>query len=123
MNGTVHVINTKDETHLSEVLKAMPKIIETMAASDVPTPLQRLNLSGRIQILNTQVAEFNDKIRATGWITFLHVILCILTLGIFQLRRVLELEQVLGSASDLFPKRRIGITSLPNSLKKSSKPL
>ena len=104
IGGTAQVIPTKDETHLSEVLKSVPKIIETMAASDVPTPLQRLNLSGRIQILNKQVSEFNDKIRATGWITFLHIILCILTLGIFQLRSVLELAPIQGSAADLFPE-------------------
>ena len=62
----------------------MPKIIEIMAANESPTYTERWNLSLRIDLLNTQVDEFNKNISESGWITFLHVILCILTLGLFS---------------------------------------
>ena len=85
----------------------MPKIIEIMAANESPTHTERWNLSLRIDLLNTQVDEFNRNISESGWITFLHVILCILTLGLFSLKETLQLQKVEPLLGELFPGGKV----------------
>ena len=89
---------------LSDVLRHLPAAI-----ASIPPCVSfegRANLHERIVHLGTEVETYNKAIDANGWITFVHVLLLILTLGIFDYRSSCHLEKPRVPIVDLFPADR-----------------
>lgn len=75
---------------LAETLLKEP--LSKVAPEDKTSLSERANLFLHLQGLNHEVGSYNKKIENTLWITVLHVILLILSLGFFSLEKTMKIE-------------------------------
>lgn len=101
---SLQAASSKNDSSLQAIIEALPEIVAEVPSANFLSPIQRRNFADRIDVINSQVEDFNKSIDETGWITFLHVILCILTLGIFQLRSQFYIQKVEVALKELFPE-------------------
>lgn len=96
------LFKSSDESR--EIIQQAKKAIDTLPQKNYSTD-EKLKLFHQIQIVNENILYCNeiiDKENNTFWITVVHIILLVLTLGIFSYKASMKLEEISLSLETFF---------------------